>query len=438
MKKIIISITLGILSLTHCASPQKSVSRLPAQAKEGDVQTADGENGKPEKNVPEVPLGDVTLSDLTFFKTPGDNAGDIKNGHATFINAIKGARESVVMEMFHLTDKEVIETLKGLENNVKATLILDHGNLDTCGEKPECVTVQLKDKANIKIVHSSKKFSITHSKTMIIDGKTAYITTINLTIAANKTRDYGLLTHDPQVIKQLQNLYLISDVDNAATDNDLPPTTPENHLIFAPTDQAQGKLVALVHSALTSPGDSLSGGAPTKKPRKKRPPRTPSSADSGNLGFVYATVESLKDEQLGNMFVEVAKAGVDVRIIVPMCVENSIKSYDYEPLMNYVKLSGGTLKAKMMPTEGTPELPYMHGKMIVLSNNTAFVGSENFTNNSLAKSRETGIIFKNAEIANDLKTTFLDDWNNRAVEPSICPKAEDSTSVKKSEEKPSK
>jgi cardiolipin synthase A/B len=53
----------------------------------------------------------------------------------------------------------------------------------------------------------------------------------------------------------------------------------------------------------------------------------------------------------------------------------------------------------------------MHAKMIVADGQTAFVGSENISAQSLDKNREVGIIIADGNVLNTLQQTFQRDWD---------------------------
>ena len=52
----------------------------------------------------------------------------------------------------------------------------------------------------------------------------------------------------------------------------------------------------------------------------------------------------------------------------------------------------------------------MHAKLIIVDQRLAFVGSQNFTRESLNYNREVGILIKNANVVKTLTMTFMADW----------------------------
>ena len=53
--------------------------------------------------------------------------------------------------------------------------------------------------------------------------------------------------------------------------------------------------------------------------------------------------------------------------------------------------------------------PLLHAKAVIIDDNKAFVGSFNFTKNSLENNREVGIFIKEKSIL-ELVNSFQEDW----------------------------
>lgn len=162
-------------------------------------------------------LNDLQISDgppkiTGFLQEPGNGVKDLEN-------AIGQARHSVQMEMFHLTDPGVAKALEdAASRGCNVQVILDAGNLakdNATAEKngQESIQQQLEDNG-VKVISSSGDFRITHPKTTLIDGETAYITSMNLTTHEGSFRGFGVSTRDPMIIKDMQNLFQ-ADLKNA-------------------------------------------------------------------------------------------------------------------------------------------------------------------------------------------------------------------------------
>jgi phosphatidylserine/phosphatidylglycerophosphate/cardiolipin synthase-like enzyme len=53
----------------------------------------------------------------------------------------------------------------------------------------------------------------------------------------------------------------------------------------------------------------------------------------------------------------------------------------------------------------------MHAKMIISDDKKAYIGSINFSTQSMDKNRELGIILTQQDIIQTISTTFQKDWN---------------------------
>jgi phosphatidylserine/phosphatidylglycerophosphate/cardiolipin synthase-like enzyme len=340
-------------------------------------------------------IADVS-DEVSFFTTP-------KDLHRTWLRAIGKAQESVFMEMFHLTDEDVVKALRAKSQSVEITLILDSSNLSDPATEQVKEEI-LADRPNIRIYPSSgppNGFVQTHTKAMVIDGTLALITSINLTNNANIQRDYGIETSDPEVISEMTKVFNddITNSENAQNHTEPVRDTPKGvglgKLIWSP-EGSEGRLVSLIEESATIP--------------------------EGPNRFLYATVENLGDVPIQNALSDVAKNGVDVRIIVPQCVlgKNGPRNYDF-----FKFLTGG-VQYRVMPHPSSNHFPYMHGKMMVLGNGRTYIGSVNYSKNSTQGNRELGIIFSNFDVSLRVKSVFNKDWEkaqsvtNAADKPS-CP-----------------
>jgi phosphatidylserine/phosphatidylglycerophosphate/cardiolipin synthase-like enzyme len=318
---------------------------------------------------------------VSFFSTPEDL-------HHTWLNLIAQAQSSIFMEMFHLTDLQIVAALRAKSPDVKITILLDAVNLED--PKTSDIADSITDgKTNITIYPSSGPpdgFSQTHTKAMIVDGTTALITSINLTNIEKVQRDYGIQTQDPDVIKEM-TLVFNTDIQNSknAQSGDGPVrATPLGiglgKLIWSP-DKSESRLVSLINESIQIP--------------------------NGPNKYINATVENLGDVEIEKAFSNAAKNGVRVRIIVPQCVlgANGNKNYD---LFQY--LTDG-VQYKAMPHPSSASQPYMHGKMIMLGNGRAYIGSVNFSTHSTHSNRELGIIFTNQTVTHQIDQIFSQqDW----------------------------
>lgn len=303
-----------------------------------------------------------------------------QNGHVDWVDAIKNAKSSIHMMMYHLTDKQVVDALvarKSKKRPIDIKIIVD-GKSFSGGYKK---AAQPLDDAGIEIKPSSRAFSITHAKSMVIDGETAFITSINLTNTATNSRDYGVITDESAIIDEMEKVFE-ADWKNADDDGDSTPELTQENLAWSPNNSLD-KLVKLI--------------------------------DSSNKSLV-AEVESFSSDEIISAFNRAAARNVEVKLIVPECVTGPNGGFNYQYLS---RLKG--VKVHTQHNGRSVEQPYVHAKMMVADNKRVYVGSINFSYNSTLKARELGLIFLDEEIGQKAVGDHDEDWaRSDEPDPSAC------------------
>jgi phosphatidylserine/phosphatidylglycerophosphate/cardiolipin synthase-like enzyme len=293
------------------------------------------------------------------------------SSHSDWVDAIKKARKSIHMEMFHITEKAVIEALVArAHDNIDMRIVVDHQAKG--GYKAALDTLT---NAGVQVRLGSQAYSITHSKAMIVDGETAWITSINMTNTGTGSRDFGILTPDQKIIAEIDKVFE-ADWKAAADDSSVDTTPSVNHpnLAWSPTNSTN-QLKKLVDSATRT---------------------------------LDIEVENLGADDLINAFNTAASRGVEVRLIIPQCTGNNPNNYAALKKLNGVKYhvehDGKSLSQ-----------PYLHAKMMVVDGKRNYIGSINFSYNSTQKARELGVIFLDENIGSKLSSEFETDWNRSQV-----------------------
>jgi phosphatidylserine/phosphatidylglycerophosphate/cardiolipin synthase-like enzyme len=304
-----------------------------------------------------------------------------QNGFQPWIDVIQRASTSIQMEMYHLTEPTVIAALVAAQGRgVNVQIILDRSSLS--GGKYDTVTNQLTS-AGITWRPSSPAFSITHSKFLVADSSTAVITSMNLTRDFATTRDYGVVTQDLATVAQVL-LVFTSDWANYQNTSPVTPALTDGWMAFSPVNSTD-RLTAVIQTAQSS---------------------------------LDVTVENLGSDDINKALIAAAGRGVAIRVIVPMCDENPNPLYNYPSLQT---LASSGIQTHVMPYPADANHPYMHGKMIIADQTDAYIGSINYSMNSLQKARETGIIINQLDSITFLSQTFEGDWNASVTIPSPLP-----------------
>jgi phosphatidylserine/phosphatidylglycerophosphate/cardiolipin synthase-like enzyme len=297
-----------------------------------------------------------------------------RDGHLFFTNAFDRAMSSIDLVMFHLSDEDDAQHLiSASQRGVKIRVILDRGLLR--GSTAQRIAQELSN-AGIQVKASPSAFTITHEKAAIIDHSTALISSINLTQNGAFTRDFGVATADADVITEMDEVFNM-DWNNSASDATVSSTPPVSNakLLWSPVN-AKDKIIALINSAQKS---------------------------------LALEVENLGDWDVLNALKAKAQSGVVVVAISPGCVEGAEPERNI-PLLQELADAGVDARAALPPYSA--ENPYIHAKTIVVDGVNFYVGSENFSHNSLASAREVGLMENDADISQQILQVIKIDYGN--------------------------
>lgn len=303
----------------------------------------------------------VSSANDTLSITPED-------GHKLFLDNIDAAKSSINLMMYHLSDLDVENhLLAAAQRGVKIQIILDGKVISAGTAKSIADNMQAH---GIAVKASSPFFSISHAKSATFDHAWALVTSINLTRTADFTRDFGIRTEDSDVVNEFDKVFA-TDWENADTKAGNTPDLSVEKLAWSPVN-SKDKLLALIQSAQNS---------------------------------VYLEVENLGDKDILAALETKAKNGVKVVVVVPACVEGG--GTRNVPFMKELASNGVEAILSVPPYSNSN--PYIHAKSIVVDGQTFYVGSENFSYNSLTAARELGIIEQDSDISGAIQNTIASD-----------------------------
>lgn len=199
---------------------------------------------------------------------------------------------------------------------------------------------------------ANPSYTLTHAKFMVFDNQVVCILNMNLTKSAfSKNREYNICSREKDDVKEATNIFTADSKRQNYT-----PTDP--HLIISP-DNSRGKLTALLNSAKSQ---------------------------------IDIEIEVLTDKKIVDLLSKKA-LNMPVRIITP-----EKKSVDNPIIPN--------TQTKILKS------PYPHAKLVIIDHQRAYVGSINFTTQSMDQNRELGILISQPNIIEKLRNTFESDWGN--------------------------
>jgi cardiolipin synthase A/B len=110
------------------------------------------------------------------------------------LDAINHAEESLRIKMFVFSDPQLLHAVVGAHRRgVKVRIMLNPERRS--GKKENAESRKLLGGAGIEVIDSNPAFDVTHEKSMVVDGKTAFIQSLNwATGNLTETRDYAVAT----------------------------------------------------------------------------------------------------------------------------------------------------------------------------------------------------------------------------------------------------
>lgn len=329
------ALLLGTLAACSAAATANPIDPAP-QVDGGDVP--DGEPGAdsgaeaaPPEDAAVLPTGP---DDISVMVEPSDKA-------QALLNAITSAKTSIHVTIYLMNDKRFIAALiaqKGAGREVK--VILNQTFFDGAGAN-DATYSQLQG-AGVAVAWAPSTFTLTHEKTVIIDGTQAWIMTMNLQTTSSSNREFLAIDNKAADVAEAEAIF--------AADFTGTPITPVGDLVVSPTN-SRTKLLALIQSAKTS---------------------------------LEVEGETLSDPKVTAALITAKNAGVTVHVVL----SDSSPSDGQTTAVG--QLTGAGIAVKKVTN------PYIHAKAIVADGTRAYMGSENFTTASLVYNRELGVITSHA------------------------------------------
>jgi cardiolipin synthase len=279
-------------------------------------------------------------------------------GISPILSRIKTASTSIDLVIYELTDQQVEDSLAAAHSRGVAVRVLLNGGLYGNGSKKNQNAYDYLHSKGVPVEWSPSYFALTHQKTLIIDNKEALIMTFNMTPKYYPTgRDFIVVDPDPSDVAAIEKAFTNdwSGIQDKATNGD--------DLVWSPG--SKGILLAMINASKTS---------------------------------LRIYNEELQDQDVVDALAAAAGRGVSVELLM-----TDSKQWH----AGYAKIiaAGGEVHT-FAPTAPL----YIHAKMIIADGTQAFVGSENFSTNSMQNNRELGLFISTPGAITSLVSTFATDW----------------------------
>lgn len=297
--------------------------------------------------VPSIP------SDYTLYTEPAAGVGFI-------YNQINAAQSSIDMTMAQLSDTTAEDDLAAAAaRGVDVRVILD-GNEQSADQ----AAYNYLSANGVNVVWSWDQYNNTDEKSIVFDGTTADIMTLNLTSDFYATsRDFAVVDNNASDVSAIENVFSADFTQQSVT-----PTAGAD-LIWSPTS-SQGDLADMINNATTS---------------------------------LQIYSQQMNDPTITADLVAAAERGVDVQVVG----ENQNGEYDSEYTTLY---NAGVHISYYDSSDGL----FIHGKLVLADYDTSadelFVGSQNFSTTSLTENRELGLTISDPAIEASVEVTFTLDY----------------------------
>jgi cardiolipin synthase A/B len=317
-----------------------------------------GSSGAAGSSSSSLPSGSASSGTDTLITEPDQ-------GMSSIYSLMSSPKKTLDMTMYELTDSQAEQILEqDAHNGVDVRVILDQ-NLEKASNQPAYTALSA---AGVHVVWAPKDYTVTHQKTITVDGDVSAILTLNLTSQYYSTsRDFAVIDHDPADVSAIEQVFNADFTGAAIT----PPTGDD--LVWSPK-QSDTALIALINSATKS--------------------LVVENEEMGDAGVVSALSAA-------------AQRGVSVEVV--MTNDSSWKS-------DFSKLTAAGVKVSTY--KATASL-YIHAKIILvdysggalMGTTKLFIGSENFSETSLDRNRELGLITADPAIMSSVSSTVSKDFS---------------------------
>jgi cardiolipin synthase len=282
-------------------------------------------------------------------------------GMAEIYALIASARHTLDLTMYELEDthaEQLLATDAG--RGVDVRVILNH----TYTSSDNAAAYSYLQAHGVHVRWASTVYALTHQKTLTIDSGVSVVMTLNWTSRYyDDTRDVAVIDSTASDIAAIQSAFN-ADYDGARQD-----AGAGADLVWSPTT-SEADLLALINGAHRS---------------------------------LLVENEEMDSTDITDALMAAARRGVNVEI----CMTDSS---EWSPAFRELTLAGVNLHVY------SPDASlYIHAKVLVrdlgLSTQVAFVGSQNFSTESLRYNRELGVTLRSSSLIGQMSTMIQGDYN---------------------------
>jgi phosphatidylserine/phosphatidylglycerophosphate/cardiolipin synthase-like enzyme len=265
-------------------------------------------------------------------------------GEAPILTAIKHARKSIKVLIFRLDRSDIAAALEAaVARGVDVRALTAHTNRG--GEKSLRKLEMRLLESGVTVSRTADDLQRYHGKMMIIDDALLHIYGFNFArFDISRCRSFGIVTRNRKLVREANELF--------EADFNRRPYTPGYGRFVVSPESSRDRLTKFIKG--------------TRRQLLIYDPR-------------------VSDDTILRILVDLAKSGVDVRIIGKVEAK-------------------WALKGEKMPGKR------LHIRAIIRDGQRAFIGSQSLRKLELDKRREVGVIIDDVKVINEMRTIFERDW----------------------------
>lgn len=282
-----------------------------------------------------------------------------QSGVTPIVRLIAGARRSIDMEIYELRDPGVLRALAGAERRGVDVRVLVNRHDPFESQSPNLSAYRYLRSHDAQVRWAPSYLSLTHEKSLTVDGGVAAILTFNLAGEYSSTRDFGVIDRQPADVQAIEQAF---NADWAGRHTS--PSTGSGDLVWSPG--AAPTVLRLIDSAERS-----------------------IDVESGEMHYPLAT----------QALCAAAERGVDVKVVMSYSSEWATAFHQLERCGAHVRTYYG-------------QSYYIHAKVLITDGDRALVSSQNLSTESLDYNRELGIMLTNRALIGRLDRWFESDYTH--------------------------
>jgi cardiolipin synthase A/B len=299
-----------------------------------------------------APPATVSSGPLTLVAEPAA-------GVAPFISMISGARHSIELTMYELTDTRVESALEAAAHRGVDVRVLLNGGYYSERESTNDAAARALAARGVQVRFSPTYFALTHQKTLTVDGREAAVMTLNFDGLYATTRDFAVLDRQAADVRAI-----VSTFDADWAHRRTAPSTGTGDLVWSPgAATAVTRMIASAHRSIALEDEEMA-----------YQPATAALCAAAHRGVAVTLVMTWESDWY-DAFSQLKHCGVNVRV-------DHGQSY------------------------------YIHAKVLVIDGRRALVSSQNLSTGSLERNRELGIIVDSAPLVRALAADIAADAAN--------------------------